>query len=256
MIWKLVRKVKLKRVLKKLKFQVNNGKLLTKNLLIIYKWYKRGYNNQKITYFTGNVTTNINGEIKVKKYTKKHPYEVKKDGKFHVTHKKDWSDYVLPSTDCQSDNKEIIKKAKAITKGKKSNRDKANAILKWVQEHKGYDDYLNTFYGAVKSLSTKKLNCQDSALLTAAEFQALQAVPARETAAASCPARYSAARRAEPFRPFPKPSNMRPTTAPPSFPALSAPPNLLLLITPITMREAGRKWMPSIISRRAKTIPS
>lgn len=137
-----------------------------------YKWYKRGYNNQKITYFTGNVTTNINGEIKVKKYTKKHPYEVKKDGKFHVTHKKDWSDYVLPSTDCQSDNKEIIKKAKAITKGKKSNRDKANAILKWVQEHKGYDDYLNTFYGAVKSLSTKKLNCQDSALLTAALLRA------------------------------------------------------------------------------------
>lgn len=134
-----------------------------------YKWFKKGFKKKKLKYYIGTITTNINGVITVKKYTKSHPYITNKtDDKVHVTHKKDLSDYVLPSTDCQSKNKAIIKKAKVITKGKKSNRDKANAILKYVQKNKCYDDYAGTKYGAVKSLSVKKLNCVDSTHLVVA----------------------------------------------------------------------------------------
>ena len=72
----------------------------------------------------------------------------------------------------------IIKKAKAITKGKKTNKDKANAILKWVQINKKYEWYGNTYYGAINALYAKKLNCQDSAQLVVALLRACN-IPAK-----------------------------------------------------------------------------
>lgn len=189
------KKVKYKRIIYTLNGFIHGEKSGTKNVKIPvkkwmivkknqlknkYQWYKKGYSIQKNKLYKGTITNKINGVVvKVKKYTKKNPYKIKETcDKIHVTDNRDWSDYVLPSTDCQSDNKDIIKKAKAITKGKKTNKDKANAILKWVQINKKYEWYGNTYYGAINALYAKKLNCQDSAQLVVALLRACN-IPAK-----------------------------------------------------------------------------
>jgi len=118
-------------------------------------------------------------------------YKFTNTSKFKNKRTKDWSKYVLPSTDCQSDNKKIIKLSKKIIKSKAkklkkpksklSDKQKANAILKWVQEKVKYSDYGNTRYGALKSLKLKKGNCADLSHVTVALLRAAN-IPAKYNA--------------------------------------------------------------------------
>ena len=105
-------------------------------------------------------------------------YKYTKTSKYKNKRAKDWSMYVLPSIDCESDNRKIIKLSKKIIKNeakklkkpvsKLTDKQKANAILRWVQEKFKYEDYGNTRYGALKSLKMKRLNCVDSTHITVA----------------------------------------------------------------------------------------
>ena len=140
-----------------------------------YKWYKSKYQN-KYTWKAKKITWKyLNGELTKKTINKNYKYTTTSKYKNYRT--KDMSKYVLPSIDCESDNKKIKNLAKKIIKGKKNDEQKANAILNWVQKKFKYGNYKNTRYGALKSLNMKKLNCVDSthiiiALLRAANIPA------------------------------------------------------------------------------------
>ena len=151
-----------------------------------YKWYKSKYcyvtkyGATKITY------KYVNGKLIKKSVNKKYKYS--KKSKFKNKRTKDWSKFVLPSIDCESDNKKIIKLSKKIIKSeakklkkpvsKLSDKQKANAILHWVQKNFKYDGYGNTRYGALKSLKMKELNCVDSTHVTIALLRASN-IPAK-----------------------------------------------------------------------------
>lgn len=84
---------------------------------------------------------------------------------------------LVPEKYIESTDKLIIDKAAEITKGLKSDREKAKAIYKWVSENIDYDyakyskhlknDYDNE-YGALLALNTKNGVCYDYATLVAA----------------------------------------------------------------------------------------
>ena len=156
-----------------------------KSLKNKYKWCKSRYH-----YITQYIATKvtyklINGNLK-KSVNKK--YKFNKEGKNKNIRKKDWTKYVLPSVDCESDNKQIIKQSNKIIKNeakrlkkqvsKLSDSQKANAILHWVQKHIKYDDYGDTRKGAVKTLKTTKGNCVDQTHLSIALLRAAN-IPAK-----------------------------------------------------------------------------
>ncbi len=104
--------------------------------------------------------------------------------------------YILPSVDCESDNNKIKKLSKKIiaTEEKKlmkkykkkiklNDKQKANAILHWVQIKIKYDKYGNTRKGAFKTLKDKNGNCVDSTHLTIALLRAA-GIPAKYEAKA------------------------------------------------------------------------
>ena len=152
-----------------------------------YKWYKSKYYNINKYKVTKTKFKYLNGKL-VKK-SKKNVFFTKK-GKYRNHRSADFSRFVLPSVDCESDNKKIIalskniikKEAKRLKKSvsKLTDQQKANAILNWVQKYKKYGDYGNTRYGALKSLS-KKINCVDSTHLTVALLRAAN-IPAKYNA--------------------------------------------------------------------------
>ena len=173
--------------IKTLKYKWKNTS--KKSLNLKYKWYKSKY-RQCTKYKAKKITYKyVNGKL-VKKSVNKN-YKFTKYGKFKYKRTKDWSKYVLPSIDCESDNKKIIKLSKKIIKkeakklkksvSKLTDKQKANAILNWVQKNKKYGDYGNTRYGALKSLSVKRINCVDSTHLTVALLRAAN-IPAKYNA--------------------------------------------------------------------------
>ena len=141
-----------------------------------YKWYKSKYCHVTKYMATKIIYKYVNGKFIKKSVNKKYKYS--KKSKFKNKRTKDWSKFVLPSVDCESDNKKIIKLSKKIIKSeakqlkrpisKLSDTQKANAILHWVQKHIIYDDYGDTRYGAVKTLKYKMGNCADQTHLSIA----------------------------------------------------------------------------------------
>ena len=153
-----------------------------------YKWYKSKYYNIYKYKATKITFKYLNGKLVKKSVKKNHVFTEKT--KYKNKRSADFSKFVLPSVDCESDNKKIIKLSKNIIKkeakrlkksvSKLSDKQKANAILTWVQLNKKYDFYANTRYGALKSLS-KKINCVDSTHLTVALLRAAN-IPAKYNA--------------------------------------------------------------------------
>lgn len=85
---------------------------------------------------------------------------------------------LLPSKGIESDHEEIIQQAKKITKGLKSEREKAKAIYKFVSQHVAYDvnkaenDIFDIGDSAVTALETGEGICQDYAFLATALLRA------------------------------------------------------------------------------------
>ncbi|KZX14375.1 transglutaminase-like domain-containing protein [Methanobrevibacter filiformis] len=93
----------------------------------------------------------------------------------------DKSKYVLSSEFVQSDNKFFYNLAKKIIKNNKTDYDKAQAILSWMQVNYKYGNYGGSRYDALTAYSQGKvhgLNCIDSAHLTSALLRALN-IPVR-----------------------------------------------------------------------------
>lgn len=180
-------KLKEEKGVKKIKkLDYNWKKVSKKSIKTRYKWYKSKY-----CYVTKYKATKIkykyvNGKLAKKSVNKNYKYT--KNSKYKNKRTKDWSKYVLPSTDCESDNKKIIKLSKKIIKNeakklkkpvsKLTDKQKANAILNWEQKKFSYGKYGNTRYGALKSLKMKKLNCVDSTHVTVALLRAAN-IPAK-----------------------------------------------------------------------------
>lgn len=90
--------------------------------------------------------------------------------------------FLVPTKDVESDDPNIIKLAKEITKNKSTDMEKARAIYKWVVANIKYDyakyakhlnnDY-NNKYGALNTFKTKTGVCYDYAVLTAALGRAI-----------------------------------------------------------------------------------
>lgn len=80
--------------------------------------------------------------------------------------------YLLPSHNCQSNDAVIISLSKNLTKGCTSVLSKATNIFNYVRDYIKYDQYENTRYGAVKTLSRKLGNCCDQAHLLVALLRA------------------------------------------------------------------------------------
>lgn len=86
--------------------------------------------------------------------------------------------YLIPSTNCQSDNPVIIELAEKLTKGMTNSLDKATAIYNYVRDTISYSFYYDTRYGAVGTLNAKTGNCVDHSHLLIALFRAAD-LPAR-----------------------------------------------------------------------------
>lgn len=172
---------------KKVKLSKKYWKFVSKkNIETKYKWYKSKYRNV-YTYKSTKITYKYVNGIYVKKYVNKN-YKFKKNGKYKNKRKNDWSMYVLPSVDCESDNKLIMAKSKSIIKNeakrlhksvsKLTDEQKANAILKWVQKNIKYENYGNTRKGAVNTLKNKYGNCVDQSHLSIALLRSIN-IPAK-----------------------------------------------------------------------------
>lgn len=148
---------------------------------VTYKWYMQRYYKiyyKKAINYTKTWTNGIYNGL-----TKKNvKYTTNGSTKYVPGKSKDLSNYVLPSTDCESDNSVIKSLAKTLIKGKKSDIEKANSILKYVQNKVNYPKtaYGNTRYGAYGTLKPKvKIgNCVDSTHLTVALLRAAN-IPAK-----------------------------------------------------------------------------
>jgi transglutaminase-like putative cysteine protease len=90
----------------------------------------------------------------------------------------DLTAYLSPSTNCQSDNPEIIALAQQLTEGLTSSVDKARAIYNYVRDQISYSFYYDTRYGALGTLHAKTGNCVDQAHLVIALYRAA-GLPAR-----------------------------------------------------------------------------
>ena len=151
-----------------------------------YKWYKSRY-YYTIKYKATKITYKyLNGKLAKKIVNKNYKYT--KNSKYKIKRSKDWSKYVLPSVDCESDNKQIIKLSKKIIKNeakklkkpvsKLTDSQKAHAILYWVQKHITYKKYGDTRKGAAKTLKYKEGNCADQTHLAIALLRASN-IPAK-----------------------------------------------------------------------------
>lgn len=142
-----------------------------------YKWYRQRYFKIYYTQANNNTKIWINGKLNKTTNTIKK-YNLNGTSKYVKGKSKDLSRYVLPSTDCESNNPSIKALAKKLTKGKKTDRNKANAILKYVQKYIKYRNYGNTHNGAFKTYKSKVGNCVDSTHLTIALLRAAN-IPAK-----------------------------------------------------------------------------
>lgn len=100
----------------------------------------------------------------------------------HVIQAEKCSPFLLPSRVVESDSPEIVRLAKEITKGKRTDIEKSKAIYDWVIRHVTYDDAeyerfksgKNFSYGtALQTLKTGKGICMEYARLDAALHRAV-----------------------------------------------------------------------------------
>ena len=80
--------------------------------------------------------------------------------------------YLAASKNCEVNDAKIKKLVSKLTKDCKTEKQKANAIFKYVRDTLSYSFYYNTKYGAAGTLKTKSGNCVDHAHLTVAMFRA------------------------------------------------------------------------------------
>jgi transglutaminase-like putative cysteine protease len=86
--------------------------------------------------------------------------------------------YLLPTTNCQSNNPKIIALAKSITKGSTSQYTSAVKIFDWVRDNINYAFYYNSQKGALGALSSRSANCADTSNLMVA-LERAAGIPAR-----------------------------------------------------------------------------
>ncbi|MBQ8018077.1 MAG: hypothetical protein IJ258_08240 [Methanobrevibacter sp.] len=80
--------------------------------------------------------------------------------------------YLAASKNCEVNDAKIKQLVTKLTKNCKTEKQKANAIFKFVRDTLSYSFYYNTKYGAAGTLKTKSGNCVDHAHLTVAMFRA------------------------------------------------------------------------------------
>ena len=85
---------------------------------------------------------------------------------------KDLAPYLAASKNCEVNDAKIKKLVAKLIKGCKTEKEKANAIFKYIRDTLSYSFYYNTKYGAAGTLNAKKGNCVDHAHLTVAMFRA------------------------------------------------------------------------------------
>ena len=79
--------------------------------------------------------------------------------------------YLAATKNCQVNNAQIKSLVTKLTKNCKTDREKANAIFKYVRDTISYSFYYDTKYGAVGTLNSKRANCVDHSHLLAAMFR-------------------------------------------------------------------------------------
>jgi len=84
----------------------------------------------------------------------------------------DLGKYLKATKNCQVTASVIKTLAATITKGCKTESEKANAIFKWMNKNVKYSFYYNTKKGATGTLSAKSGNCVDQAHLSIALYRA------------------------------------------------------------------------------------
>lgn len=184
--------------IKKIRYFLYNWKNVNKKKIKSkYPWFKARY-YYVTKYKATNITSKwLNGKEVDKQINKN--YKFNKKSKYKYIQDDKLKDCVLPSVDCESDNKKIIKLSKQIINDKKkelkkkygkkykkksielTDEEKANAILHWVQKKINYNEYFNTRRGALKTLKDKVGNCADSTHLTVALLRAAN-IPAKYNA--------------------------------------------------------------------------
>ena len=129
-------------------FIYNWKKVSKKDVNSKYKWYKSKYSHVTIYKATKIKYKYVNGKFVKKSVNKK--FKFTKKSKYKNKRKTDLSKFVLLSIDCESINKKIISLSKTIIKkeskklkksvSKFTDKQKANAILHWVQKIKNMGD--------------------------------------------------------------------------------------------------------------------
>ena len=83
----------------------------------------------------------------------------------------DLTAYLKASTNCQVNNSQIKKLVDSLTKGLKTDKEKATAIYNYVRDSISYSFYYNTRHGGVGTLNAKSGNCVDQAHLLVAMYR-------------------------------------------------------------------------------------
>jgi len=94
------------------------------------------------------------------------------------TYSADLQQYLQPTTNCQSNNAQIIALAQSITAGATSTYEMGLAIFNWVRDEVEYSWYYNSQKGAVDTMLTRAGNCCDLSNLIVALCRA-SGIPAR-----------------------------------------------------------------------------
>ena len=84
---------------------------------------------------------------------------------------KDLTAYLKASKNCQVNNKKIKKLVDKLTKGLKTDKQKATAIFNYVRDTISYSFYYDTKHGAVGTLNAKSGNCVDHSHLLVAMYR-------------------------------------------------------------------------------------
>ena len=79
--------------------------------------------------------------------------------------------YLAASTNCEVNNDQIKELVSKLTKDCKTDKEKANAIFKYVRDTISYSFYYDTKYGAVGTLKSKSGNCVDHSHLLVAMYR-------------------------------------------------------------------------------------
>jgi len=126
--------------------------------------FRFGPGKYKVTVYVPEIDQDIGGMFQ---YTSAYSLE------HEVTGIEDERD-ILPSRGVESDSEEIIKKAESLIKGLSTEREKAEAIYKFVATHVAYDvekyelDIFHPDDSAIETLETGEGICQDYAFLALA----------------------------------------------------------------------------------------